>query len=172
MDATTAAAATPRVLARAATYGELTAALRARLVELNINLATLDDVSGLPDRYAQKLLADPPIKSLGLASVGPVLGALGLRLVVEEDLEQFERVRGRLVPRKYRRPQKAQPMLAEMLADSKQPATVSISRDFLRSIAHLGAAARTKKLSARRRRQIALKAAQARWRKPRLVEIT
>jgi len=39
-------------------------------------------------------------------SLGAVLGALGLRFVVEEDYEQLARVRGRLVKRKHRLPQK------------------------------------------------------------------
>ena len=56
-------------------------------------------MSGIPDGYASKLLNDPPIKRMGSISMGPVLGALGLALVVVEDEEAMRRVRGRLVKR-------------------------------------------------------------------------
>jgi hypothetical protein len=39
---------------------DLLAAIRARLIELNITYETLDSVAVLPERYASKLLCDPP----------------------------------------------------------------------------------------------------------------
>jgi hypothetical protein len=60
-------------------------------------------VAGLPLRYTMKLLAPIPIKALGPTSMGPLLGALGLKLVVMEDTEVLEKIRRRLVPSKNAR---------------------------------------------------------------------
>jgi hypothetical protein len=54
----------------------------------------------LPLRYCSKLFSPLPVKHIGGVSLGPLLGALGSRLVVEIDHEQFERMKSRLVPRK------------------------------------------------------------------------
>jgi hypothetical protein len=89
-----------RVIAVVRDYGELIAALRARVVELGSAGETIDDVAGLPLRYTMKLLAPIPVKALGRTSMGPLLGALGLKLVVVEDTEAFERIRRRLVKAK------------------------------------------------------------------------
>jgi hypothetical protein len=90
-----------RHLAIVHSYSELIAALRARVVELGTTGETVDEVSGLPARYTAKLLALPvPVKALGPVSMGPLLGTLGLKLIVAEDAEALEKIRHRLVPRK------------------------------------------------------------------------
>ena len=88
-----------RTIGVAHDYQELIAALRARQTELNVAYSTIDEVSGLPQNYVSKLLAQMPIKGLGRISLGPLLGSLGLVLIVAEDLEALQRVRSRLVPR-------------------------------------------------------------------------
>ena len=52
------------------------------------------DVTGLP------LLAPVAIKSLGKATLGAALGALGLKIVVEVDQEQLAKIKPRLTARK------------------------------------------------------------------------
>lgn len=78
-------------------YDQLIAALRARVAELGVSLETVEGVAGLPERYAIKLLAPIPVKGVGRASLGPMLGALGLKIVVVEDAEALARVARRLV---------------------------------------------------------------------------
>jgi hypothetical protein len=86
-----------RHLAVVHSYAELIAALRARVVELNTTGEAVDELSGLPARYTAKLLALPvPVKSLGPVSLAPLLGALGLKLIVAEDTEALEKIRHRL----------------------------------------------------------------------------
>jgi hypothetical protein len=90
-----------RHLAIVHSYAELIAALRARVVELGTTGEVVDEVSGLPARYTAKLLALPvPVKALGPISLAPLLGALGLKLIVAEDTEALEKIRHRLEPRK------------------------------------------------------------------------
>jgi hypothetical protein len=85
-----------RILAEVREYQELIDAFKAWMAELNVCGRTVDDVAGLPDRYTAKLLAPVPIKGIGRTSLGPLLGALGLKLIVAVDHEVLERMRHRL----------------------------------------------------------------------------
>lgn len=92
-----------RVLAVVADYPALHAALRARQAELGVGYGVLNDISGLS--YCDKLLAPMPIggpvarngrptpRGIGPLSLGPLLQALGLVLVVAEDPVQTERIK-------------------------------------------------------------------------------
>jgi hypothetical protein len=53
----------------------------------------------LPDGYASKLLSPIPYRTVGLLSLGPLLGALGLKLAVLPDAEALAKVRHRLPQR-------------------------------------------------------------------------
>jgi hypothetical protein len=75
-----------------------------RAHELDVSRLVLDKVAGLPSGYCGKVLGAGQVKTLGPISMGPMLGALGLALVVVEveDTEQLERVRPQLTKRKIR----------------------------------------------------------------------
>jgi len=88
-----------QALAEVGAYDDLVAALRARAEALNVSRETLDEVAGLPSRYSSKLLSPNPIRSLGRVSLGAMLGALGVKLVLMEDGEAMEKIRSRLVKR-------------------------------------------------------------------------
>jgi hypothetical protein len=88
------------VLAEATNYDELVAAFRSRIAALGTTMETLDEVAGLPLRYSSKLLAPFPIKGFGRISLGPILGALGVKICLVEDAEMLARIKHRLVPRK------------------------------------------------------------------------
>jgi hypothetical protein len=86
------------------TYRALVDALRARRLDLDISFALLDELAGLHSGYSSKVLAAEGSSSvhpkfLGRVSLAAILGALGLRLRLEEDPEALERIRPRLVPR-------------------------------------------------------------------------
>jgi hypothetical protein len=86
---------------------DLVEAIRARRDELNISHETIDHLAGLQSGYAGKLLAPVPIRRLGPMSLAAVLGALGVGLIMVEDVEAVERVRGRW--KKRRRVQRKAP---------------------------------------------------------------
>ena len=78
-------------------YLGLVTALRQRIVELGTGLDAVDEVAGLPNGYAGKLLRNK--HSLGRLSMGPILGALGLKLAVLSDDEALAKIRHRLPAR-------------------------------------------------------------------------
>lgn len=77
----------PRVLASITDYAQLVDACRARAAERKIAITGADvaQVSGLPSHYVAKLLSVRPVKRIGLISLGPLLGVLGVKLVMVED---------------------------------------------------------------------------------------
>jgi hypothetical protein len=78
-------------------YDGLLAALRQRAIELNTPLESIDEVAGLPTRYTTKLLGG--MRGLGRVSLGPLLGALALKLAVMPDNDALARIRHRLPAR-------------------------------------------------------------------------
>lgn len=79
-------------------YGELCAAVRARMAEVDIAFETLDFLAGTQVGYAAKILGPTPSRRFGPVSWS-ILEALGLRVVVEVDPEAVERMRDRWTPR-------------------------------------------------------------------------
>lgn len=83
-------------------YDGLIAAFRARIVELGTHFEAVDEVAGLPTRYTGKLLNEngdvarrSGRKSLGRESFGPLLGALGVKvLIVVDDAADYKIKRG------------------------------------------------------------------------------
>jgi hypothetical protein len=101
-----------RPLATIRSYEELVAALRERAEALDVSNGTLDEVCGLSDRYASKVLGLHPSRSLGKASLAGVLGGLGAVLILCEDEEALARVRARLEKRRRSVKRARSPMLA------------------------------------------------------------
>jgi hypothetical protein len=54
-------------------------------------MSAIDDVTGLADRLTTKILCPKMPRGLSLKSMGPILAALGLKLLVIEDPETTAR---------------------------------------------------------------------------------
>jgi hypothetical protein len=83
-----------RTLALVRDYGDLHEALRLRAEVLDVSRLTIDEAAGLPSGYTGKLLCPHPAKGLGRLSLGPLLGALGVMLILVEDPAMVEAVCG------------------------------------------------------------------------------
>lgn len=142
-------------LAEVRSYDELHAALRARAHSLNVSRESIDAVAGLQSGYAAKLLCDPPLKKLGMDSLGPMLGALGLKMIVVEDADAMARFTSRASKREFAVP-------------VQSPAVhYRISLRTLKRNGRKGGMNSRKFVGKRKARQLARKAARARWHKPR-----
>jgi len=69
-------------------------ALRQRAEELGIARRILDQVAGLADGHVEKLLTERPLKRIGPVSMFPLIGALGLAVVLVEDPKATKRLAG------------------------------------------------------------------------------
>ena len=69
-----------RVVAIAKNYDDLLDAFRKRCAEFGTAMERIDDIAGVAKGYASKLLAHKPVRYFGRVSLGPLLGALGLKL--------------------------------------------------------------------------------------------
>lgn len=77
---------------------EVLAILLDRREEIDVSLATIDDIAGLADRYASKILTLKPRRQLSPVALSAVLGALALgigEIIIFEDAEQALRMRSR-----------------------------------------------------------------------------
>jgi len=140
----------PRVLGEFSDYDELISALRARAAELNLSGQAIDTVSGLADRYAAKLLGPQQIRRLGATSFGPFFGALAVRGVLVEDKAAVAKLRSRTTPRNERYVRNG-------------VVHVQLTRRFFQKIGRIGGENSRKYLGKRLVKQLARKAAAARW---------
>jgi hypothetical protein len=96
----------PQIIGIARDHDGLVAALRLRLLELGTTFSSIDDLAGLPPGYVSRLFNRYPTKGnpcrgLGRISMGPLLGALGVELLVAVDHAQLERIRHRIEPTRW-----------------------------------------------------------------------
>ncbi len=151
------ATAGERRIAVVSSYDALIEAIRARKAELGLSDATVDSISGLALGHTGKLLGPAQVKTLGKVSMGLMLQALGLVLIVAEDPEQTERMRAQYVQRE-----------SGSVRDGNYASPVSkrlMSRVFT-PFAKQGGIARMSKLSPEQRSDLARRAARKRWVRP------
>jgi hypothetical protein len=89
-------------------WGALVEAFRRAVAYRNTTLEAVSELGGLPARYANKLLAPEPMRNIGPISLGALLGALGVKLVMVQDDDAFARVADRLPTRRIGRPSPAE----------------------------------------------------------------
>lgn len=154
--------AEPRQLAVVRSYDELIAALSARAIELQITRKQLAEVAGIADGSATSMLAPGGVKSFGRVTLGPVLGALGLQLVVQEDEDALKRIKNRAGSAKT----------SYMLNGVKNASVIlKFSRRHMFELGKKSGEMRRKSIPKRTRSRIARQAAKARWRKPNISEL-
>jgi hypothetical protein len=147
-------------LATIRSYQDLHEALRQRVASLDTTFSSLDELAGTADRYCAKLFSPIPMKALGQHSMGPVLIALGCKLLLVLDEEAIQKYAARL--------EKSKNASGRLLPARKQ----KNRGQFTTESAVLANARRFLKTSPQRRKKIAKVAARARWSKPRLIEAT
>jgi hypothetical protein len=140
----------PRAIARIEHSEALLAALRRRLVELNITHEVVDYLGGFQLGYCSKLLSNPPVKRLGHFSLFALLEVLALDIVLVENPERLETLKN---PAHLRR----QRFLL------KRPAIQIFAPDFLRLNGSKGGRARARNLSPKQLSRIGKRGARARW---------
>lgn len=123
---------------------------RDRVEDLEITRSELDAISKLQTGYSAKLLCNPPMKTIGKASLPKMLQATGMALVLVIDDERFAPIKAALTKRQ--RPVRPN-------GSMKRPAWL-ITREASQNMQNL----RNQKLTPRQRKMIAKKAAKTRWR--------
>ena len=144
----------PRVIAEISEYDEFTAAIRKCIYELDTNYECVEELSGIQDHYLAKLIAKSPVRGFGPATLGPTLGALGLKLLLAVDSEKLAKMRRRFTPRRKH-------TSGAVLAEKKTP--LRGNSELAALYAHRRALLQSPAL----RRQIARKAIRIRWERAR-----
>jgi len=66
----------------------------------NTTYEATSELAGLPTRYVNKLLAAVPVQHIGRKSLGPLMGAICVKLLLVEDSELLAQLGSRIEPRK------------------------------------------------------------------------
>ena len=140
-------------LAEFADYDGLRKALNACREKRDLSFERMDEITGAPPGYFAKLLGPRAIRRIGLQSLGWAFGGLGVKCVMVDDLEALAKVESRFAKRDG----------AHVKAVLGGAVHVQINRGFLRKIGAIGGENSRKNLGKRKVRQLAKKAALARW---------
>jgi hypothetical protein len=138
-------------------HGQLVAAFRARIEQLNISQETVELIGGLCPGYLAKAL-NPAIKKTTPYIIFLIASSLGLRLTLTEDPEAVARLGKRWEQRKTRKHKRQMP------GGCSHPIRFELGPDFLRRIQIAGGKARQALPNAA---ELNRRAALARWRKAR-----
>ena len=79
-------------------YQGLIEVCRQRAAELAISRSGIDEVSGLPNGMAGKILGDRQVKKIGPLTLGPLLQTLGLKMLIIEDDDATAKTLARRTP--------------------------------------------------------------------------
>jgi hypothetical protein len=140
-----------RIIGEFIDYDEMLTAVRARVNELQINGERFDEFAGLPRGYLSKLIGVNPTRRIGMTSMGPLFGALGMKGLFVENQKATERLMNRLPPRNQ--------------SYVRGTPRIILTVRFFKRIGRLGAQARIDNSTKRQRQEWARHAAVARWRK-------
>jgi hypothetical protein len=144
----------PRVIAEVKDYAALVAAMRIRAQErqLAIGGEAVAAFTGLPANYLAKILAPrlSNVRRIGMISLGPILAALAVKLLVVEDL-QAAALADRRLPK------------SRSTAMQSGAIQVVFSRRFMKKIGAIGGKNRRKNMTDEEATRHARKAALARW---------
>lgn len=92
------------MLGEATDYASLREGLRARARAIGISRLELDHVARLSDGHSGGLLGENSSRTFGILSLGKILRALGVRILLVEDSEAIART-ARLMSRRRSEPQ-------------------------------------------------------------------
>jgi hypothetical protein len=142
----------PHIVAEFVEYPDFVQAVRDRVADLGIHGTRFDGLAGWAEGYLSKLTAQRPVRRIGMTSMGPLLSAMGVKLVMIEDPAGTARLR-RLPPRN-----------SSYVRTMPAAASILFTARMLKRIRRLGGKARMARLTAKERSALARKAALARWR--------
>jgi hypothetical protein len=144
----------PQVICEFTDYATLEAGLRLAKEKRNLSFAAVDQIAGLSDGHASKMLAPNGERGITVQSLGFLLGALGVKGVLIEDAEAQRRVENYMAAHKLG------------TRDDKRAhsgaVSVTLSKRFLKKIGAIGGKNSRSNMSRARARQLARKAVAAR----------
>ena len=143
----------PAVIAEINYQNGYQALVHAQERKIAITSPHIAQMANLPDYYICKLLSVHPMRRIGMISLGPLLGVLGIKLLMVEDPEAVARYNGRL------------PQRNETCVHNGAAITFTFSRRHMQKIGQNGALVRWARI--RKRKPIARKGGKARWAKAR-----
>jgi hypothetical protein len=144
--------------AEVTSYTELIGGIAARLGELGIRYEDFDDLAGFAPGLSGKVFGPAQVKRLGPEKLFDAIRAASLRLRVEADPEQLEKMRKQMA-------EKCQPRQANQAraGNHASPVGTALMSRVFKHMSRLGNEARSRKMTKVERKESARHAANARW---------
>jgi hypothetical protein len=141
-------------------YTELIAGIQAQVAALGVRLVDFDDLAGFPAGLSGKIFGPSQVKRLGPEKLFDALRAAGLRIRLEADEEQLEKMRSRIAE-KYnpRQANQARPN------NHSSPVGMQLTSRVFKHYAKIGGRNSWAKKSKKERFNHQRDASNARWRK-------
>ncbi len=160
--------AEPRVLATVTDYPSLLAAFRARATERQIAVSSeqVHHVAGLSDRRISQMLSLRTLQRgkskgrVGMISLGPLLGVLGVKLLMVEDADALRQFGSRLGKRNE-----------NLMRNSVSTWHMFRSRRDFQEMGRKGRKSKLAKMTEAEKSELGRRLAKARWSKPRVVQV-
>ena len=142
------------IIAKPRDYEDLIVALQDQMQRLGVGVNQLDEICGLGDHYASKVLGPSRTKRLGLMLLWVLLPELGLRIEIVEDAELLARRRipGQIYAKKQAR-----------FGNQSQPPGKHVIRRVLGHIGKIGGKNRMRQMSKKELFAHQQAASMARW---------
>ena len=139
-------------------YTELIGGIQARLGELGIRQVDFDKLAGFPEGLTGKAFGPSQVKRLGPEKLFDAIRAAGLKLRLEADPEQLERMQKQIA-------ENCQPRQANQarMSNHASPVSTHLMGRVFKHFSRLGVKARFRKMSKRQRSEHARHAATQRW---------
>lgn len=150
-------------LGEAKSYDDLQPILRARADALGLSRVELDRIAGVPSGYSAKVLAEVPIRKLGPDTLGPMLGALGVKIMLVEDPEALAKFTAKGDARDER--------YAKNAALHSDSVEIKFGGRKFKRMQRKGGANSRKYMSKKKATRLARRANRMRWHKPKLIEL-
>lgn len=143
-------------------------AFRLAFDELSTSYRVVNDIAGMAEGHVEKLLQPKPSKNIGPVTFGPLLGALGIKILVVIDEPALASLRrhSRFQSRRHDAPSRHTSKNVRK-AQAKRRRSKALPPERARLIRGLA----TLKMTPQQRTASARHAARMRWKKPRLVEL-
>jgi hypothetical protein len=142
----------------ATSYTELIGGIQVRLAELGIRQVDFDKLAGFPEGLTGKAFGPSQVKRLGPEKLFDAIRAAGLRLRLEADPEQLERMQKAIA-------ENCQPRQANQarMSNHASPVSTHMMGRVFKHFSRMGVKARFKKMSKKERIEHARNAANQRW---------
>lgn len=161
----------PRQIAVVTDTRALIAAIRTRADECRLSRQAIDELAELAPGHAGRILSQAPGKGIGLGIIWGLVESVGLKIALIESPEAMARIAEYVGSRNESQVRKPSMRSALRIKKKARLERIFNNPEFFKRLGRKGGRARAKVMDGRARQISAIRAARARWKKPKAIII-